>query len=99
MRRTNMTRWVWSIAVLWTATACGTDDTEFSDTTSQATSSTSSASGGAGGTGSASGGSGQGGFDPAQDPVVQINHPGDMECRHPGIAFPCSGTAVDPQDG
>lgn len=91
-----MNRWALMAAVACAAFGCGGDDTE-QDTAGNA-SGTAATSGG-GGTGSSSSGSGQGGFDPAQDPVAQINHPGDMECRHPGNAFDCSGTGTDPQDG
>jgi chitinase len=89
-------------AVALATAACNGDDTTFTGATvgqggaagTGAANATTSASGG-----SDQGGAGQGGFDPAQDPVAQINHPGDMECRHPGMPFPCSGTATDPQDG
>lgn len=49
------------------------------------------------------GGSSQGGeggaFNPATDPTVTINHPGDGECRVVNMQFPVVGVASDPQDG
>lgn len=45
------------------------------------------------------GGQGQGGANPAEDPVPQINHPGDMECRVVNQSVPFVGVATDPQEG
>jgi hypothetical protein len=53
-----------------------------------------------GGTGGGGGGGGTGGGSmTAQDPQVQINHPGDMEQRPVNVAIPFIGVANDPQDG
>jgi chitinase len=83
---------------LW---ACGSDgDPSFSDATTGSVGGMGtggSAIGGAGG--GAVGGAGQGGFDPAEDPSAQINHPGDMECRVAGMSVPFVGVATDPQEG
>ncbi len=55
---------------------------------------------GAGGQGGAtSGQGGSGGFDPAQDPTVEIYHPGDGEMRQVNVDIPFIGAATDPQDG
>ena len=60
--------------------------------------------GGAAGAAAASGAAGAAGaagavFNPATDPTVTINHPGDMECRVVNQAVPMVVVATDPQDG
>jgi chitinase len=68
-------------------------------TTSQGGSGGASSAGGATGGAAGEAGAGQGGFDPLQNPVAQINHPGDMECRVVDMPVPFVGTATDPQEG
>jgi hypothetical protein len=34
-----------------------------------------------------------------QDPIPNINHPGDMETRPANVPVPFIGSATDPQDG
>lgn len=92
-----MRDWAFLLGVLCAAVACGDEDPIFGGTSSASNQSAANTAGS--GASGGSGGSGQGGVDPAQDPVAQINHPGDMQCRHPGNAFDCAGTGVDPQDG